>query len=271
MSSSTSLPVKRSRESDILLLPGFCASFRRARADECSSQSREDGYTLVCRSASLLRSQSIRLLLEACLPITRAWHSSIRSRNFLPRRALWTGFFRLSCTNRFVFLRFSSTRDYIAKTHASRWRRSQAQEGRRTRRRRGSARSWRQAGEAEHAGEEQARLELVSLASLFISPSIRGLRPWECWCCVHTGIGARAVSAGRLHMSDSEPDACICPYRSYVSTQTGLEDTLAHARKDGYLEKRDFLDRVEARKEEGWEKARGEARRRGGGAGGGAL
>ncbi|BGP25094.1 craniofacial development protein 1 [Rhodotorula toruloides] len=60
-------------------------------------------------------------------------------------------------------------------------------------------------------------------------------------------------------------------WNSFVSTQTGLEDTLAHARKDGYLEKRDFLDRVEARKEEGWEKARGEARRRGGGAGGSGL
>ncbi|BGP02462.1 SWR1-complex protein 5 [Rhodotorula toruloides] len=60
-------------------------------------------------------------------------------------------------------------------------------------------------------------------------------------------------------------------WNSFVSTQTGLEDTLAHARKDGYLEKRDFLDRVDARKEEGWEKARGEARRRGGGAGGSGL
>uniref|UniRef100_A0A0K3CGP8 SWR1-complex protein 5 n=1 Tax=Rhodotorula toruloides TaxID=5286 RepID=A0A0K3CGP8_RHOTO len=34
-------------------------------------------------------------------------------------------------------------------------------------------------------------------------------------------------------------------WNSFVSTQTGLEDTLAHARKDGYLEKRDFLDRGE--------------------------
>jgi hypothetical protein len=42
----------------------------------------------------------------------------------------------------------------------------------------------------------------------------------------------------------------------YVQTQEGLEDTLEHARKDGYLEKKDFLDRVEMRKEEGWEKGR---------------
>ena len=35
-----------------------------------------------------------------------------------------------------------------------------------------------------------------------------------------------------------------------------LEDTLQHARKDGYLDKQDFLGRTEARREEAWEKSK---------------
>lgn len=52
------------------------------------------------------------------------------------------------------------------------------------------------------------------------------------------------------------------PLRRYVSSETGLEDTLAHARKDGYLDRRDFLDRVDASKEEQWDQARRGGRRR---------
>lgn len=56
--------------------------------------------------------------------------------------------------------------------------------------------------------------------------------------------------------------------RRYVSSETGLEDSLAHARKDGYLDRRDFLDRVEGKKSEQFDQAR-QASRRGPGAAGG--
>ncbi|GAA5963373.1 hypothetical protein JCM21900_000585 [Sporobolomyces salmonicolor] len=71
------------------------------------------------------------------------------------------------------------------------------------------------------------------------------------------GLGALAASLGvgkpaKLNtLEKSKLD-----WTQYVSKEDGLSDTLAHARKDGYLEKKDFLDRVEMRKEEGWEKGR---------------
>ncbi|GAA5912110.1 hypothetical protein JCM5296_000797 [Sporobolomyces johnsonii] len=71
------------------------------------------------------------------------------------------------------------------------------------------------------------------------------------------GLGALAASLGvgkpaKLNtLEKSKLD-----WNKYVSKEDGLSDTLAHARKDGYLEKKDFLDRVEMRKEEGWEKGR---------------
>ncbi|GAA6011992.1 hypothetical protein JCM11491_000128 [Sporobolomyces phaffii] len=63
------------------------------------------------------------------------------------------------------------------------------------------------------------------------------------------GVGAKPAKLNTLEKSKLD-------WTSYVQTQEGLEDTLQHARKDGYLEKKDFLDRVEMRKEEGWEKGR---------------
>ncbi|BGP16697.1 hypothetical protein JCM10213_009113 [Rhodosporidiobolus nylandii] len=42
-------------------------------------------------------------------------------------------------------------------------------------------------------------------------------------------------------------------WNKHVAT-TGDSDDLANARKDGYLEKKDFLDRVEVSREEGWER-----------------
>ncbi|GAA5874636.1 hypothetical protein JCM16303_002933 [Sporobolomyces ruberrimus] len=63
------------------------------------------------------------------------------------------------------------------------------------------------------------------------------------------GVGSKPAKLNTLEKSKLD-------WNSYVQTQDGLEDTLQHARKDGYLEKKDFLDRVEMRKEEGWEKGR---------------
>ncbi|GAA5893689.1 BCNT domain-containing protein [Sporobolomyces salmoneus] len=63
------------------------------------------------------------------------------------------------------------------------------------------------------------------------------------------GVGGKPAKLNTLEKSKLD-------WNSYVQTQEGLEDTLVHARKDGYLEKKDFLDRVEMRKEEGWEQGR---------------
>ncbi|GAA5948037.1 hypothetical protein JCM3765_007080 [Sporobolomyces pararoseus] len=63
------------------------------------------------------------------------------------------------------------------------------------------------------------------------------------------GVGSKPAKLNTLEKSKLD-------WNQYVQTQDGLEDTLEHARKDGYLEKKDFLDRVEMRKEEGWEKGR---------------
>ncbi|GAA5990820.1 hypothetical protein JCM5350_005127 [Sporobolomyces pararoseus] len=63
------------------------------------------------------------------------------------------------------------------------------------------------------------------------------------------GVGSKPAKLNTLEKSKLD-------WNQYVQTQDGLEDTLQHARKDGYLEKKDFLDRVEMRKEEGWEKGR---------------
>ncbi|GAA6064260.1 hypothetical protein JCM10212_002587 [Sporobolomyces blumeae] len=68
------------------------------------------------------------------------------------------------------------------------------------------------------------------------------------------GPGAKPPKLNTLEKSKLDWD-------SYVSKETGLSDTLSHARKDGYLEKRDFLDRVERRKEEGYEAGKKKARR----------
>ncbi|GAA5925791.1 Swc5p [Sporobolomyces koalae] len=63
------------------------------------------------------------------------------------------------------------------------------------------------------------------------------------------GVGVKPAKLNTLEKSKLD-------WNSYVQTQDGLQDTLQHARKDGYLEKKDFLDRVEARKEQGWESAK---------------
>ncbi|BGP55881.1 hypothetical protein JCM8202_002307 [Rhodotorula sphaerocarpa] len=69
------------------------------------------------------------------------------------------------------------------------------------------------------------------------------------------GAGGKPAKLNTLEKSKLD-------WSSYVSSETGLEDTLAHARKDGYLDRRDFLDRVDASKEEQWDQARRGGRRR---------
>jgi len=61
------------------------------------------------------------------------------------------------------------------------------------------------------------------------------------------------------HLTDAFSPSLVA--RSYVSTQEGLSDTLTHARKDGYLDRRDFLDRVEGAKERQYDEAKSSRRR----------
>ncbi|GAA6005911.1 Swc5p [Rhodotorula paludigena] len=73
------------------------------------------------------------------------------------------------------------------------------------------------------------------------------------------GVGQKKAKLNTLEKSKLD-------WNQYVSTQEGLTDTLAHARKDGYLDRRDFLDRVEQSGIDAWDRARQGARRGGGGA-----
>ncbi|KWU42031.1 hypothetical protein RHOSPDRAFT_36444 [Rhodotorula sp. JG-1b] len=72
------------------------------------------------------------------------------------------------------------------------------------------------------------------------------------------GVGGKPAKLNTLEKSKLD-------WTLYVSSETGLEDSLAHARKDGYLDRRDFLDRVEGKKSEQFDQAR-QASRRGPGA-----
>ncbi|GAA5864217.1 hypothetical protein JCM3774_001259 [Rhodotorula dairenensis] len=82
------------------------------------------------------------------------------------------------------------------------------------------------------------------------------------------GGGGLAGMAAALGVAGAKPaklntlEKSKLDWSSYVSSETGLEDSLAHARKDGYLDRRDFLDRVESSKEEQWDHARQAAARR---------
>ncbi|GAA6055323.1 hypothetical protein JCM3770_005284 [Rhodotorula araucariae] len=64
------------------------------------------------------------------------------------------------------------------------------------------------------------------------------------------GVGKKPAKLNTLEKSKLD-------WNNYVSTQEGLSDTLTHARKDGYLDRRDFLDRVEGAKERQWEDLKG--------------
>ncbi|BGP40553.1 hypothetical protein JCM10449v2_004515 [Rhodotorula kratochvilovae] len=64
------------------------------------------------------------------------------------------------------------------------------------------------------------------------------------------GVGKKPAKLNTLEKSKLD-------WNNYVSTQEGLSDTLTHARKDGYLDRRDFLDRVDGAKERQWEEAKG--------------
>ncbi|GAA5896825.1 hypothetical protein JCM8208_007101 [Rhodotorula glutinis] len=67
------------------------------------------------------------------------------------------------------------------------------------------------------------------------------------------GVGKKPAKLNTLEKSKLDWD-------SYVSTQEGLSDTLTHARKDGYLDRRDFLDRVEDAKERQWDESKSRRR-----------